>query len=169
MRIALGSDHRGYHAKEKLKLLLEQLGYEVEDFGTNSTKAYDYPDVAWPVATNVAQGKADRAILLCGTGLGVSISANKVPGIRAALCHDELTAQMSRQHNDANVLCLPADLIGEALTRRIVEVWLETPFEGGRHLRRVQKITEIEKAALGSASEPAAKPMEMIQDPDSSL
>ncbi|NLX06755.1 MAG: ribose 5-phosphate isomerase B [Phycisphaerae bacterium] len=145
MKIALGSDHRGYFAKEKLKPLLEQLGYEVSDFGTDSTKAFDYPDVAYPVAKAVAGRQADRAILLCGTGLGVSISANKVAGIRAALCHDELTAQMSRQHNDANVLCLPADLIGEALMRRIVEVWLETPFEGGRHSRRVQKIAEIER------------------------
>jgi ribose 5-phosphate isomerase B len=157
MKIAIGSDHRGYMAKEKIKALLADLGYEVIDFGTNSTKAFDYPDAAVPVAKAVAEGKAERAILLCGTGLGVSISANKICGIRAALCHDELTAQMSRQHNDANVLCLAADLVGEALMRRIVEVWLETAFEGGRHLRRVQKIMEIEKMNLCKGpSTPAA-------------
>jgi ribose 5-phosphate isomerase B len=148
MKIAIGSDHRGFMAKERLKGLLADLGYEVVDYGTDTPKSYDYPDVAAPVARAVADGKAERAILLCGTGLGVSISANKVCGVRAALCHDELTAQMSRQHNDANVLCLPADLIGEALMRRIVEVWLETAFEGGRHARRVQKIMEIEKQNL---------------------
>jgi ribose 5-phosphate isomerase B len=150
MKIAIGSDHRGYLAKEKIKGLLTELGYEVVDFGTDSTKSFDYPDVAFPVAQAVAEEKVERAILLCGTGLGVSISANKVAGVRAALCHDELTAQMSRQHNDANVLCLAADLIGEALLRRIVEVWLETAFEGGRHTRRVQKIIEIEKKYLVS-------------------
>ncbi len=160
MKIAIGSDHRGFMAKERLKGLLADLGYEVVDFGTDTPKSYDYPDVAAPVARAVAGGQVERAILLCGTGLGVSISANKVCGIRAALCHDELTAQMSRQHNDANVLCLPADLIGEALMRRIVEVWLETAFEGGRHARRVMKIMEIEKQNLGrneessSATEP---------------
>lgn len=150
MKIAIGSDHRGYPAKEKIKGLLTELGYEVLDFGTDSPKSFDYPDVALPVAEAVSEAKVDRAILLCGTGLGVSISANKVAGVRAALCHDELTAQMSRQHNDANVLCLAADLIGEALLRRIVEVWLETAFEGGRHSRRVQKIMEIEKKYLCS-------------------
>ena len=117
MKISLGSDHRGYLAKQRLKALLEELGYEVEDYGTDSTKSCDYPDSAYPVAKSVSSGQSERAILICGTGLGVSISANKVHGIRAALCHDELTAQMSRQHNDANVLCLPADLIGEALMR----------------------------------------------------
>ncbi len=144
-KIAIGADHRGYLAKERLKQFLTQLGYEVEDFGTYSQKSIDYPDIAFPVSKAIIDGKFDRAILLCGTGLGMSISANKVPGIRAALCHDELTAQMSRQHNDANILCLPADLIGEALMRRIVEVWLETAFEGGRHARRVQKIIEAEE------------------------
>lgn len=164
MKIAIGSDHRGYMAKERLKGLLSDLGYDVEDFGTDSPKSFDYPDVALPVAKAVAQGKVERAILLCGTGLGVSISANKVCGVRAALCHDELTAQMSRQHNDANVLCLPADLIGEALMRRIVEVWLETAFEGGRHARRVLKIMEIEKENLcqGTSQDPEAQ---MTPDP----
>ncbi|NLE29503.1 MAG: ribose 5-phosphate isomerase B [Phycisphaerae bacterium] len=154
MKIAIGSDHRGYLAKEKIKGLLTELGYEVMDFGTDSTKSFDYPDVAFPVAQAVSEEKVDRAILLCGTGLGVSISANKVVGVRAALCHDELTAQMSRQHNDANILCLAADLIGEALLRRIVEVWLETAFEGGRHTRRVRKIMEIEKKYLSCKTAP---------------
>lgn len=144
-KIAIGSDHRGYLAKERLKQYLSQMGYEVEDFGTYSQKSIDYTDIAFPVSKAIVDGKFDCAILICGTGLGMSISANKVPGIRAALCHDELTAQMSRQHNDANILCLPADLIGEALMRRIVEVWLETAFEGGRHARRVNKIKEAEK------------------------
>ena len=148
MKIAIGADHRGYLAKEKLKSLLEQLGYEVTDFGTDSPKSFDYPDVALAVGKAVANDTFDRAILICGTGLGMSISANKICGVRAALCHDELTAQMSRQHNDANILCMPADLIGEALMRRIVEAWLETPFEGGRHARRVQKIIEIEQNNL---------------------
>jgi len=163
MKIAIGSDHRGYLAKEKLKALLSELGYDVEGFGTDSPKSFDYPDVAAPVAKAVADNRVERAILLCGTGLGVSISANKICGVRAALCHDELTAQMSRQHNDANVLCLPADLIGEALMRRIVEVWLETAFEGGRHARRVMKIMEIEKQNLcrgngGERPNPAGDP-----------
>jgi ribose 5-phosphate isomerase B len=135
-------------AKEKIKALLQELGHEVSDYGTDSQKSFDYTDAALPVAKAVSTGQAERAILLCGTGLGVSISANKVCGIRAALCHDELTAQMSRQHNDANILCLPADLIGEALMRRIVEVWMDTAFEGGRHARRVQKIMDIEKSNL---------------------
>ncbi len=166
MKIGLGSDHRGYMAKEMLKTMLGQLGYEVDDFGTDSTKASDYPDVAFPVAKAVAVRGVERAILLCGTGLGVSISANKVPGIRAALCHDELTAQLSRLHNDANILCLPADLIGEALIRRIVEVWLETPFEGGRHSRRVEKISAMERAvSCGELPGPASAGKPPVSQP----
>jgi len=148
MKIALGSDHRGFYAKERIKALLEELGYDVNDLGTDGPQPFDYPDIAAPTARSVVQGKADRGILLCGTGLGMSITANKIAGIRAALCHDEITAQMSRQHNDSNILCLPADLIGEALMRRMVEVWLETPFEGGRHGRRIEKICKIEKDNL---------------------
>jgi len=165
MKIAVGSDHRGFYAKERIKALLQELGYEVMDFGTNGPKSFDYPDVAGPTALAIREGKADRGILLCGTGIGMSITANKVAGIRAALCHDELTAQMSRQHNDANVLCLPADLIGEALLRRIVEVWLETPFEGGRHGRRVAKIMRIERESLCNAvsADPAADAPEQAE------
>lgn len=144
MKIALGADHRGYDAKQRIQALLSELGNEVADFGTESTKSMDYPDPAYAAARAVQTGECNVGILFCGTGIGMSVTANKLHGIRAALCHDELTAEMSRRHNNANVLCLPADLVGEALMRRIVEVWLETSFEGGRHERRITKITEIE-------------------------
>jgi ribose 5-phosphate isomerase B len=144
LKIVVGSDHRGFTAKEKIKKLLQSLNYEVEDCGANSNASCDYPDAAYPAALKVSEGQANAGILLCGNGLGMSIAANKVRGIRAALCHDELTAEMSRRHNDANVLCLPADLISDDLSQRIIEVWLKTPFEGGRHKRRIQKIAEFE-------------------------
>lgn len=140
MKIAIGSDHRGYEAKERIKALLVDMGLELDDRGVNSRQAADYTDYGLAVAEEVASGQADRGILLCGSGIGMSITANKVAGVRAALCHDELTAQMSRRHNDANVLCLPADLIGDALMQGIVRSWLTTDFEGGRHARRVDKI-----------------------------
>ena len=160
MRIAVGSDHRGYHAKERLKNVLTDLGHEVTDCGADSDASSDYPDYAVPACLMVARGEADRAILMCGSGIGMTMTANKVSGIRAALCHDELTAEMSRRHNDANVLCLAADLLGEELTRRMVEVWLNTPFEGGRHARRIQKVMEAEQfltPAGITAANPAAK------------
>jgi len=144
VKVAIGSDHRGYQTKEKIKEMLNSKGHEVLDFGTNALNGCDYPDLAYPTCKAVTDGSAEVGILLCGSGIGMSISANKVRNIRAALCHDELTAEMSRRHNNANVLCLPADLVGEELTRRIVEVWLKTPFEGGRHDRRVKKIGEYE-------------------------
>jgi ribose 5-phosphate isomerase B len=144
MRIAVSSDHRGYHAKERIRLLLTNAGHEVVDHGCHSAASCDYPDMAVLAAEAVAKGETDRAILICGTGLGMSIAANKVKKVRAALCHDELTAQLSRKHNDANVLCLPADLVGEQLMRLIVETWLSTEFEGGRHARRIEKIMRIE-------------------------
>ncbi len=144
MKIALGADHRGYDAKARIIALLSELGQEEMDFGTDSTKSADYPDPAYAAANAVQSGKCDMGILFCGTGIGMSITANKLHGIRAALCHDELTAEMARRHNNANMLCLPADLIGDALMRRIVEVWLHTEFEGGRHERRIEKIAEIE-------------------------
>jgi len=144
LKIALGADHRGYQTKEKVKGFLTSMGYEVLDFGTDSPSSSDYPDYVYPACQAVTSGEAESAILFCGTGIGMSIMANKVRGIRAALCHDEFTAGMSRRHNNANILCLPADLIGEELTRRIVEVWLKTRFEGGRHERRVRKINEFE-------------------------
>jgi len=144
LKVAIGSDHRGYAAKEKIKSMLTSKGYEVLDMGTNSPASCDYPDTAYPTCKTVTSGKAELGILLCGTGIGMSISANKVHGIRAACCHDELTAEMARRHNNANVLCLPADLIGEELTRRIVDVYLNTSFEGGRHERRLKRIAEYE-------------------------
>jgi ribose 5-phosphate isomerase B len=149
MKIALGCDHRGYGAKERLKTALEARGYEVLQFGAKDTASYDYPDAAYAAARAVREGKANRGILLCGSGIGMCIMANKVRGVRAALCHDELTAEMARRHNDANVLCLPADLVGEELMRRIIDVWLKTPFEGGRHERRVAKIAEYEAKECG--------------------
>ena len=150
MKIAIGADHRGFAAKDKLKALLQSKGYEVIDFGTDSPKSFDYPDAAYPTCDAIISGEAECGVLLCGTGIGMSITANKVPGIRAALCHDELTADLARRHNDANVLCLPADLIGEELTRRIVEVYLTAEFEGGRHARRVKKIARREKTQRSS-------------------
>jgi ribose 5-phosphate isomerase B len=145
MRIAIGSDHRGYSIRGKLFTLLRQLGHEVIDLGTNSSEPVDYPDIAVLVAREVASGRVDRGILVCGTGLGMCIAANKVPGIRAAPCHDDLTAEISRRHNDLNVLCLSADLLGQQFIDRMIEIWLNTPFEGGRHARRLEKIFAIER------------------------
>ena len=144
MRIAVGTDHRGYALRGKIIELLEHLGHEVEDMGTKTDEAVDYPDVAARVSRKVSRGEADRGILICGTGLGMCIAANKFPGVRAAPCHDDLTAEMSRRHNDSNVLCLSADLLGERLIGRMIELWLTTPFEGGRHARRIEKISAIE-------------------------
>jgi len=144
LKIAIGADHRGYNAKQKAKALLHSMGHEVVDFGTDSKASCDYPDTAYPACQSVVKGVAESCILFCGTGIGMSISANKVYGIRAAVCHDEVTAEMARRHNKANVLCLPADLIGDELIRRVIEVWLRTAFEGGRHERRVQKIIDFE-------------------------
>jgi ribose 5-phosphate isomerase B len=145
MKVALGSDHRGFEAKQQIKAIVGQMGHECQDFGTDDTHPVDYPDLAYVVATAVSEKRADRAILICATGLGMSIAANKVRGIRAALCHDELSAHISRDHNDTNVLCLSGDQIGEVLLRKIVEAWLSTDFSGGRHKRRVGKITAIEQ------------------------
>jgi len=145
MKIALGTDHRGYHVKERLKNFLLEEGHEVTDCGCPSDKSCDYPDYSIPPCLKVTRGQAERAILMCGSGIGMTMTANKVAGIRAALCHDELTAEMSRRHNDANVLCLPADLLGDELIRRMIQVWLNTPFDGGRHARRVKKIMAAER------------------------
>jgi ribose 5-phosphate isomerase B len=144
MRIAIGSDHRGGSIRQKILEFVAQLGHEVVDFGSNEEGPVDYPDIAQQVAHEVGSGNADRGILVCGTGIGMCIAANKVHGVRAAPCHDDLTAEMSRRHNDLNVLCLSADLLGEGLIHRMLEIWLATPFEGGRHARRVDKITAIE-------------------------
>ncbi len=144
MRIAVGTDHRGFLIRGKVIELVERLGHEVEDVGTFSGEAVDYPDVAAVVAEKVSRGEVERGILVCGTGLGMCIAANKYRGVRAAPCHDDLTAEMSRRHNDSNVLCLSSDLLGERLIDRMIELWLTTPFEGGRHARRVEKITQLE-------------------------
>ena len=145
MRIAVGSDHRGCTVRAKLLVLLKRLGHEVVDMGTQSCDPVDYPDIALLVARKVANHEVDRGILVCGTGLGMCIAANKISGIRAAPCHDDLTAEMSRRHNDLNVLCLSADMLGERLIDRMVEIWLNTSFEGGRHSRRVEKIAALER------------------------
>jgi ribose 5-phosphate isomerase B len=145
MRIAVGSDHRGYHLKVKLLETLQKLGHQVDDEGTCDSQCVDYPDFAACVARKVAGGLAERGILICGTGIGMAIAANKFPGIRAAACNDEVTAEISRRHNDLNILCLSGDLLGERCVDRLVEIWLNTDFEGGRHARRVEKITQLEQ------------------------
>lgn len=144
MRIALASDHRGFTAKEQIRSYLESAGYQIADFGCASRESCDYPDTGFAGAQSVAAGESDRGIFFCGTGIGMSMTANKVRGIRAALCHDELTAEMARRHNDANVLCLPADLLGEELIHRVIDVWLRTEYEGGRHERRLKKLAAYE-------------------------
>jgi ribose 5-phosphate isomerase B len=145
MKVAVANDHRGHAAIEQIKAIIAQLGFECVDCSTPSGQAVDYPDTAYIAASTIAEKKADRAILVCGTGIGMSMAANKVKGIRAALCYDELAAKLSREHNDANVLCLSGDLIGPTMVRKIVETWLTTEFVAGRHLRRVKKIEAIEK------------------------
>jgi len=145
MRVSIGCDHRGLHVKEKLIQLLGKLGHEVFDEGAHDDQSVDYPDIASAVAGKVSSGESDRGILVCGTGIGMSIAANKLSGVRAAVCHDEITAELSRRHNDLNVLCLSGDMLGEQRLDRMVETWLTTEFEGGRHSRRVDKISAIEK------------------------
>jgi ribose 5-phosphate isomerase B len=145
MRIAIGSDHRGFVIKSKVVELLKRLEQDVFDVGPHSPESVDYPDIAGIVAGHVSDGTVDRGILICGTGIGMCIAANKFAGVRAAPCHDDLTAEMSRRHNDLNVLCLSADMLGERLIDRMVEIWLKTEFEGGRHARRVDKIADMER------------------------
>jgi len=145
MRIALGSDHRGFRAKEEIKEFLLTSGYEVKDFGCLSEESCDYPDYALPVAEAISQGESKCGILFCATGIGMSIAANKVPGIRAALCLDKEMARFSREHNRANVLCLGAEFLTSKKMKEIIQVWLNTNFSGERHERRVNKILEIER------------------------
>jgi ribose 5-phosphate isomerase B len=139
-RIPIGSDHAGFELKEKLEAVLTGLGYAVDDVGTHSTASTDYPDYAHPVAAQVEQGRAKRGILLCGTGLGMSYAANRHHGVRAAVAWTPEVAALSRQHNDSNVLVLPARFLSEAEATKILTTWLETPFDGGRHEARVKKI-----------------------------
>ncbi|MDV2495210.1 MAG: ribose 5-phosphate isomerase B [bacterium] len=142
--IAIGSDHAGFELKEHLKRFLEAQGHPLEDCGTVDTQPVDYPDVAWKVAEAVAGGRCQVGILVCGTGLGMSITANKVPGVRAALCHDSYTARLAREHNDANVLAIGGRITGTGLVEEIATIFLTTPFAGERHARRVAKIMEGE-------------------------
>jgi ribose 5-phosphate isomerase B len=150
MKVAIASDHRGYHLKEKVITLLKGKGHEVIDDGPSSEASVDYPDFAALVAKKVSSGAADRGILICGTGIGMAIAANKFPGVRAAACVDEVTAELSRRHNDLNVLCLSGDLLSSRSTERLVEIWMSTEFEGGRHERRVQKIRDLEQESRGA-------------------
>jgi ribose 5-phosphate isomerase B len=145
MKIGIGSDHRGFDVKRRVVPTLQQAGHEVHDFGAGSDASCDYPDFAFEVARAVSEKRVERGILICGTGIGMCIAANKIPGVRAALCHDSITAEMSRRHNDANILCLSADLLGDELIDRMIRIWLETDFESGRHARRVEKITQFEQ------------------------
>jgi ribose 5-phosphate isomerase B len=144
MRISIGADHRGHQLKAKLIPWLKAEGYEVTDEGAATTDSVDYPDYAAKVAEKVAHGEADRGILVCATGVGMCITANKVHGVRATTCADEDVARLSRQHNDVNVLCLSGDRLDEPAAKRILDIWLETEFEGGRHARRVEKIADLE-------------------------
>ena len=142
MKVAIGCDHGGYDLKEEIIALLEELEVEYKDFGTDSTESVDYPDYALPLAEAVADGEFERGILICGTGIGMSIAANKVTGIRAALCHDVFSARATKEHNDSNVLTMGGRIVGAELAKAIVETWLDAEFDGGRHERRINKIKE---------------------------
>ncbi|WP_251440874.1 ribose 5-phosphate isomerase B [Veillonella intestinalis] len=144
MKVAIGADHGGVHLKAAVKAVLDELNVDYTDFGTDSEASVDYPDIAAPVTKAVAAGEYDRGILICGTGIGIGIAANKVAGIRAALCHDTFSAHASREHNNANILTMGERVIGPGLATDIVKIWLTTEFEGGRHERRVAKIAELE-------------------------
>jgi len=145
LTISFASDHRGVAIKGRLTQRLVEAGFQVFDEGTDSENAVDYPDYAEVVAGKVSRGEVDRGILICGTGIGMAIAANKFPGVRAASCYDEVMIELSRRHNDLNVLCLPGDLIGDRPVDDLVLMWLRTEFEGGRHGRRVKKIGQIEQ------------------------
>lgn len=150
MKLALGSDHAGFLLKERIKEYLSAEGWEIRDMGTTSTERSDYPSFAKDVALAISNEEYDRGILLCGTGIGMSIMANKVVGIRAALCHDTVSARYSRNHNNANVLVLGGRIIGEEVALEIVKVWLDSPFLGGRHSERIQMIEDWEKGRIDS-------------------
>ena len=143
--IAIGSDHGGFALKEEIKAYLVEKGYAVKDFGVESETSVDYPDIAHPVCMAVLKGECERGILICGTGIGISMAANKIPGIRAALCGDCYSARMTKQHNNANIITLGGRVTGPDLAKEIVDAWLEAKFEGGRHQTRVDKIHGLEK------------------------
>lgn len=148
MRIAIGCDHRGLNLKRSIAELLSELGHECEDFGCYDTSSVDYPDIACQAAQALAHGHVDHVILICGTGIGMSIAANKLTGVRAARCQDAFSAMRGRLHNDANVLCLGEEIVGEGLAREIVKTYLATEFEGGRHAHRLEKIRALEQGKL---------------------
>lgn len=150
MKVAIASDHRGYHLKERVISLLRAKGHEVIDDGPSTEESVDYPDFAAIVAKKVSRSEVERGILICGTGIGMAIAANKFPGVRAAACVDEVTAELSRRHNDLNVLCLSGDLLSSRSTERLVEIWMDTRFEGGRHQRRLEKIHGLEEEGRSS-------------------
>ena len=145
MKIAISSDHGGNNLRRDIMALLDELQIPYEDFGPKNNDSVDYPDYARPVAEKVASGEFDKGILICGTGIGISIAANKCKGIRAALCGDVFSAKATREHNDSNVLCMGERVIGVGLAEMIVDAWLETEFAGGRHARRVEKVMDLEK------------------------
>lgn len=145
MALAIGSDHGGYELKKEIKDLLDDKGIEYKDFGTDSGESVDYPEFAQPVAQAVAEGEYEKGILICGTGIGMSIAANKIKGVRAALCHNVYSARMTRRHNNSNVLTMGGRVIGADLAREIVKVWVEEDFDGGRHKRRIDKISQLEE------------------------
>ncbi len=148
MKVAVGNDHRGLAIKQRVVGLLTELGHEVHDLGATGPAGVDYPDYAIPVGEEVGTGRADRGVLICATGHGMCIAANKVPGVRASNCRDVVDAELSRRHNDSNVMCLAADLVGEEQIERMIRTWLVTDFEGGRHTRRTEKVVAYEKAHL---------------------
>lgn len=145
MKVAIASDHGGVNIRKEIMSLMDEMGIEYQDFGCKCGTSVDYPDYAQPVAQKVANGEFDRGILICGTGIGMSIAANKVKGIRAALVHDTFSAQATRAHNDSNVLAMGERVIGPGLAREIAKTWLTTEFEGGRHEKRISKITKLEQ------------------------
>jgi ribose 5-phosphate isomerase B len=147
MKIAIASDHRGIEVKKRILRQLAAMGQEVVDLGPDSPAAVDYPDYAAKVAKAIVDREVDRGILICGSGIGMSIAANRFAGVRAALCYDEFNAEICRRHNDANIMCLSADLLTEQLISRMVDVWVKTPFEGGRHSRRLEKLEEYASKA----------------------
>lgn len=147
MRVAVGSDHRGFQCKKRVLKHLQDRNHEVIDCGTHDEESVDYPDFAAKVCAEIAAQRADRGVLICGTGIGMCIAANKHVGIRAAPAHDDVTAELSRSHNDANVLCLSADLLGGPLIDHILDIWMKTQFDGGRHQRRIEKIHDAEAHA----------------------
>jgi ribose 5-phosphate isomerase B len=138
LKVAIGCDHGGFGLKDIVKSVLKELGHEIDDLGCDSSESVDYPNFAQAVSALVIEGKCDRGILVCGTGIGMSMAANRIPGIRAALCNEMFSARMSREHNDANILCIGARVIGPGLAEEIVRTWMTTDFAGGRHQRRIE-------------------------------